>query len=253
MKLLSRTILLSLAVSALASPCWGEVRSWKSSDGTKTLRADFLSRDEATVTLRRTDGRVLTFAIEKLHQSEQDFLEKKYPYSPPEGEKEPVGDAFGPLRFGDSRNEVEEKLLASSIVKTDVDKTLFGRTGLNGIFETSQTIGGLSCFLYFDWNKSGNLQEVTLRTKALAKSSYSTKLHGTWNELIALLNKLYGKPISTSPYPEQKELQDGLMLASHLWRTSDGYSVLLGPGQQQSNYNVSVRFTTKRIQPVVIP
>lgn len=253
MKVSFKILTTCLLIFGTTASSLAEVRSWKSSDGTKTLKADFLARDESTVTLRRTDGRVLSFSIDKLHQDEQTYLNKNHPYVADDEQEEPVGDAFGPLRFGDSRTEVEEKLLASKVVKTDVNETLFGRTGLNGIFETSQTIGGLPCFLYFDWNKSGNLQEVTLQTKPLAITSYTTKLHATWNELITLLNKLYGKPVSVSPYPEQKELQDGLMLASHLWRTSDGYSILLGTGQERSNYNVSVRFTTKRIQPVVIP
>lgn len=252
MQLFRKLLILSLLLGWSLTAC-AELRSWKSSDGTKTLRANFLSRDEETVTLRRSDGRVLTFSIGKLHQDEQEYLEKNHPYESTEGAKEPEGDAFGPLQFGDKRNEVEAKLLESSLVKANVDAGLFGRTGLNGVFETTETIGGLPCFLYFDWTNSGGLQEVTLRTKELDSMSYASKLQGTWNELINLLNKLYGKPISISPYPEQKELQDGLMLASHLWRTNDGHSVLLGTGQNQSNYNVSVRFTTKRIQPVVIP
>ena len=244
--------LLTLSL-ALVIPLAGEARPWKNSDGQKSILAEFLSRDESTVTLRKADGRVLTFSIEKLHQDEQDFLNKNHPHLAPKEEEEPVGDAFGPLRFGDSRDEVEDKLSKSAIVKTTVDKGLFGRTGLNGIFETTEGIGGLHCFLYFDWSDAGNLREVTLRTNGLDGPAYTNKLRATWSELIELLNKLYGKPLSMAPYPKQEELQDGLMLASHLWRTGDGYSVLLGPGQEQKKYNVSVRFTTKRIQPNVVP
>lgn len=245
-------VALTLLLSSLSLAA--EQRAWKSSDGTQTLQATFLSRDETSVTLRRSDNRVLTFAISKLHRDDQSYLEKNHPYKAPDGkEAEPEGDAFGPLRFGDTRKEVEAKLLESSIVKTAVNDDLFGRTGLNGVFETTQTIGGLPCFLYFDWSGSGGLQEVTLRTKALSGESYDGKLRATWTELISLLGKLYGKTLSDAPYPERKELQDGLMLSSHLWRTSDGYSVLLGAGQELSEYCVSVRFTTKHINPIVIP
>lgn len=243
--------LLTFALSTLSLTA--EQREWKSSDGAKTIEASFLSRDRDAVTLRRPDNRLLTFAIQKLHLDDQHYLEKNHPYQAPPEESEPVGDAFGPLRFGDTRKEVEAKLLESSIVKTAVNDDLFGRTGLNGVFETTQTIGGLPCFLYFDWSGSGGLQEVTLRTKALPGESYNGKLRATWAELITLLGKLYGKTLSDAPYPERKELQDGLMLSSHLWRTSDGYSVLLGAGQELGGYSVSVRFTTKRINPIVIP
>ena len=247
------TITLPLLATCISLIAQADGRSWKNTDGTKSIQADFLSRDANSVTLRRSDGRVLTISIDKLHPGEKTFLDTNHPFQPSEVDEEPEGDAFGPLRFGDTRAEVEEKLSKSSIVKTDIDSGLFGRTGLNGVFETTETIGGLHCFLYFEWTHSGTLQEVTLRTKALDASSYRHKLEATWSDLIMLLNKLYGNPVSKAPFPERKELQDGLMLASHLWRTSDGFSVLLGPGQEQSNYNVSVRFTTKRIQPVPLP
>lgn len=253
MKPIFKILVFVLSSALFSSNTFAEVRQWRNADGTKSLEADFLSRDESTVTLRRTDGRVLSFAISKLHLEEQSYLKETHPHSPLEDEKEPVGDAFGPLRFGDNRTQVEEKLLSSNAVKANVDQTLFGRTGLNGVFETSQTVGGLSCFLYFGWNELGNLQEVTLRTKPLSADFYPGKLNATWKELTALLNKLYGNPVSESPYPNQNELQDGLILSSHLWRTSDGYSVLLGTGQERSDYIVTVRFTTKRIQPVVTP
>lgn len=250
-----KTILLTaLSTALLTAFAPGEMRDWKSANGKSTLRGDLLNRDDSSITLRKADGRVVTFSIEKLHSSDQDYLKEKHPLQPTAaGAAEPEGDAFGPLRFGDSRKEVEEKLLASSIVKTDVDTTLFGRTGLNGIFETSESIGGLHCSLYFDWTSSGTLEEVTLRTKAVEGSSYNSLLQSTWEELISLLSKIYGNPISKAPFPKSNELQDGLLLGSHLWRTNEGFSVLLGTAQEGSRYNVSVRITARRIRPIPTP
>lgn len=244
------TLFIAVSLSSIAN---AEMRSWKNSDGTKSFQAEFVSRDGTQISLRRSDGSELTFDIDKLHLDEHKFLEENHPITPPESQKELTGNAFGPLDFGDTRTEVEKKLLASSAVKTNVDETLFGRTGLNGIFETAQSMGSLRCFLYFGWSKTGNLEEVTLRSKGLGADSYLSTLQSTWNELIELLNTLHGKPSSISPYPKQEKLESGSILNSHLWRTSNGHSVLLGVGQQLAEYNVSIRITTKRIQPVALP
>lgn len=233
----------------------GDTRTWKNAEGNKSFEAEFISRNNKIITVRRKGGQIQTFPIQMLHESDQIFLEVNHPLKPesPEKQEEETGDAFGPLRFGDNRSEVEKKLLASPIVKTKVEETLFGRTGLNGVFETTETIGGLPCFLYFDWNSSGKLREVTLRTKEIGESSYNGKLHSTWEELVSLLNKLYGKPLAAGIYPSKTDLQEGLMMGSHLWRTNDGHSILLGTGQERAGYNVSARFTTERINPIATP
>lgn len=230
-----------------------ESRAWKNASGEQSINARFISRDSSYITLLRDDQQVLTFAISKLHQDDQLFLNNEHPFQPDDTVVEPVGDAFGPLAFGDNRKTVEEKLLASPLVTTKANEGLFGRTGLNGIFETTEKIGDLSCYLYFNWTTNGGLSEVTLRTKSLPSSAYTTDLHQTWQDLASLLGKLYGKAVSQTTYPKRNELQDGSILSSHLWRTDDGHSVLLGTGQEIETYNVNVRFTTQRVQPVRVP
>ena len=51
-----------------------------------------------------------------------------------------------------------------------------------------------------------------------------------------------------APYPNSADLQDGLILGSHLWRTEDEHSVLLGTGQDGNLYSVVVRITNERIK-----
>jgi len=249
MKFFSRFVFLSISILATFSSI-AEERAWRSSDGERSIAGTLLSSDSTNITLRRSDGRVITFPIAKLHLDDQAYLKANHTPGTETEEAELVGNAYGPLAFGDNRTQVEKKLSESSFVKTDVDKTLFGRVGLNGIFYTTETIGGLHCFLYFDWNEGGGLKEVTLRTKPLAKSKYNTKLRSTWSDLLNLVNLLHGKPLSHSEYPNQSELQDGLILNSHLWRTNEGNSVLLGTAQDNDDYSVCLRFTSERIQPV---
>lgn len=73
-------------------------------------------------------------------------------------------------------------------------------------------------------------------------------MHTNWTEMINLLTLLHGDSVEGSPYPNSDDLQDGLILGSHLWRTSDGHSVLLGTGQEGSAYSVIVRITSDRIE-----
>jgi hypothetical protein len=228
-------------------------RAWKSASGDKSFEASYVSNDGKLVTLRK-EGRILTFSIAKLHTDDQLWLKANHP--PKEnrkgvdkaGEAAPRGAAFDTLEFGDSRKEVVEKLSNSPSVVSSVPAAMIARVGLNGIFKTKQTIGGLHCYLYFDWDHNAKLKEVSLRTKGKSLDAYSGTLRKNWAELIKLLNILHGDPVQGAPYPNSADLQDGLILGSHLWRTEDEHSVLLGTGQDGNLYSVVVRITNERIK-----
>lgn len=245
-------LLLILLLSSV--PVFGAVRTWRSADGLRSFDAEFISSDGARVTLKRaSDNRILTFTAEKLHPDDRAWLKTQVKPSKGTPQKEepiPEGAAFDTLEFGDDRKTVEEKLKKSSQLIPTVSETLFGRTGLNGVYKTKATIGGLHCFLYFDWSKSGRLREITLQTQAIAKEAYRTSLRSNWEELIELLGILHGKPIQEAPYPKSSELQDGLLLGSHLWYTEDSHSVILCTGQEREKYMVAVRITSEHIVPV---
>ena len=87
-----------------------------------------------------------------------------------------------------------------------------------------------------------------MRTKPKGLDSYAGKLQANWGELIQLLTILHGDAAQGAPYPNSSDLQDGLILNSHLWRTEDGHSVLLGTGQEGAAYSVVVRITSDRIE-----
>jgi hypothetical protein len=227
-------------------------RTWKNAEGTQSFEATYISNDGKLVTLRR-GGRILTFSIAKLHADDQAWLRTNHPPKPaggstPGAEPAPEGAAFDSLEFGDTRKEVIEKLGKSKIVESSVPEVMLARVGLNGTFKTKKTIGGLHCHLYFDWTDKGKLKEVTLRTKPQPGSSYSGLLQSNWGELIQLLTILHGKAVQGAPYPDSKDLQDGLILGSHLWHTEDGHSVLLGTGQEGRDYSIIVRITSERIK-----
>lgn len=244
-------ILALLMASHVLAPA--AMRAWRNAEGTKSFHAEYLSSDGSRVTLKRRDGRIITLAIRTLHHNDREWVRSNIdPKDLAADAPPPKGAAFDQLEFGDDRNTVQKKLDASALVTSAGNGIFLGRTGLNGIYKTKATIGGLHCYLFFDWHKSGGLREVTLQTQPVSKGSYVTSLRGNWSELIDLLNKLHGRPVQGADFPEVAELQDGAILGSHLWYTEEGHSVILGTGQEGLNYNVIVRITSERIRPVPI-
>ncbi|MEJ6582261.1 MAG: hypothetical protein QNL33_04040 [Akkermansiaceae bacterium] len=236
-------------------------REWRSTDGKKSFEASYVSNDGKLVTLRKGNG-IVTLAVDKLHEDDQTWINTHHPApadtafnggdagKPGVPQPAPKGAAFDTLEFGDTRSEVLEKLNASPMVDGSVAEAMLARVGLNGIYRTKQTIGGLHCHLYFDWDGSNRLKEVTLRTNGKSIDSYGGLLKSNWSQMIELLTMLHGDAINRADYPSSDDLQDGLILNSHLWRTEDGHSVILGTGQEGNQYCVSVRITVDRIEPV---
>ncbi len=223
-----------------------EARTWKNHAG-KTFEAEYVSNDGKRVTLRGKK-RIVTYEIEKLHASDQEWLKENHPFNPEDSPPEIVkGAAFDTLEFGDSKAEVIQKLRKSKIVEGDVQEHLLARTGMSGIYRTKENIGGLRCTLYFEWSRRGTLREVSLRTQPLQEDVYDTDLKKNWNQWIELLTILHGRPRQDGGYPALNDLEDGLMLGSHLWYDEEGHSIILGTGQDGNKYSAIVRITSQRI------
>lgn len=230
-----------------------KAREWRLTDSKKPFEADLVSFDDKQVTLKRGD-KTLTFDIEELHADDQAWIKEKdaehngveKDFSPP-----PEGAAFGHLKFGDSKATVIKKLKRSPLVEGGAADIMVARIGINGTYRTKNKLGGLPSDLFFDWTKTGNLQEITFRSKPLKIDSYDGVMKACWRETMELLSQIHGRPMQSAPYPSSDELTDGLILCSHLWRSSGGDSVLLGTGQERENYSVILRITSKKFQPVL--
>lgn len=223
----------------------GETRVWSNPEGTKRFTAEFVSRSGELITLSREDGKTLTFPVLKLHPEDRAWVDLEHPAPATAGKMPVSGEStvFDTLQFGDSREQVSEKLKASKFVESTVGSTFLGRTGLNGVFRTRHAIGGLPCFLYFDWNDGGKMCEVTLQTDPKPPEEYLGVLKPCWQELIALISTIHGKPTINGGLPDPAELEDGRMLASHTWPLDHGGTVMLGTAQIGEGYQVAVRFT----------
>jgi hypothetical protein len=240
-----------------------ETRKWQSKDGSKFIIAEYLKHDALTVTVKRADGKIVTLGRKDLHEQDANYLttlpegqEKK---DTPKGDLAEKGGAavmeetavFDTLKLGDTRAEVQAKIKASKLLELTVDEMYLGRLGLNGSYRTKQTIGGLKCSLYFDWDSNGLLSEVTLQTTPQSSSSYNDSLKDTWSELAKLMTTLHGAPLQKADFPAANQLENDMSLNSHLWRLHGRGSALLGTSKSTDGYMVSVRFTTETIEPVV--
>lgn len=249
MRVLISALALILPLSA------GDIRTWTNTDGSKTFRAEFIRRDNDKVTLRPVGGKELSISLDKLHADDQGWLKENHPTQAEAKASELPDDAavFDTLKFGDDHATVTAKLKASKMIEANLDSTFFGRTGINGIYRTVHKIGGLHCYLFFDWDEGGRLKEITLRTEDKAAGEYNAVLKPCWEALPELLGPIYGKPLQTTKMPAASDLANEQMLASHLWRIDHGGTVMLGVSRLADLYQVSVRFTREVIEVRRIP
>lgn len=156
------------------------------------------------------------------------------------------------LEYGDTRAEVQKKLLACPRLKATVPETMFGRVGLNGSFVINKDLNGKKFSLYFGWTDDGKLNEITLRSEPIPASEYQSTVQSTFSSAISLVDQIYGTPIMSNPIPPQKDLKEDSILNSHLWHPHQG-SLMLGLARLQGKLHISIRFTQRKIQPVKTP
>ncbi len=245
------TRLATLSIMALSlvvgSRLAAESRSWRSANGNRSFRADFVSSDGTSVVLRRLDRKTVTVALKNLHTRDRDWVREQLNKNEAKAHGGLKGGCFDTLAYGDNRRTVEKKLKASLVASKSLDDRLTGRTGLNGIYQTS--IADEPYELFFHWTGKDELQEVTLRSRAVTQTDYGKTLRKTWTSLISLLKKHHGNPVQTTGYPPQEELQEGNLLGSHLWHTPDKHSILLCTGREGADYLVAIRFRVELIPP----
>ncbi len=245
------TRLATLSIMALSlvvgSRLAAESRSWRSANGNRSFRAEFVSSDGSSVVLRRIDKKIVTVAWENLHPSDRAWVRERLRKTAVKVQGGLKGSCFDNLAYGDNRRTVEKKLKESLVASKSLDDRLTGRTGLNGIYQT--TIATEPYELFFHWTDKDELQEVTLRSRTVAQIEYGKTLRKTWTSLISLLKKHHGNPVQTTGYPPQEELQEGDLLGSHLWHTPDKHSILLCTGREGADYLVAIRFRVELIPP----
>ena len=70
-------LLLTIALLLTALPTWAGTRSWRSTTGNQSFRAEFVSSDGVRVTLKRADNRIITFPLSKLHLDDRAWIKQQ--------------------------------------------------------------------------------------------------------------------------------------------------------------------------------
>lgn len=244
-------------IFSLAAPLLAEPREWKNQDGSRSIRGEFLKRESTSISIRRSsDQKEINIPLDKLHADELVWIDANDPTKKPHvaiSSKPSIPPVFDKLSFGETRDEVFEKLKSSEFVELAVAEALVGRTGLNDVFRTRKKIGGLDASLFFDWDDDGKLIEINLQTCGLPASALKEQLTPCWKDLAALLTSLYGKPIVADSQLRLASIRDGTMFPSHLWNLEKKGSATLGAAREGDDYKVIVRFSEKIVQPVTLP
>jgi hypothetical protein len=227
-----------------ALPLSAAPRVWKSADGDRTVRAEFVRRDAETITLKRSDNREVTIELDKLHADDRRWLELNHPVARPV--EAPPNAVFDHLVFGDTRAQVLDKLRKSKAVEMIVDERFIARFGLNGIFRTTEKIGGQPALLFFDWSDEGTLTEVSLQTEVRPAHQYEAGLKPFWEAMRDLLTNLNGPPRVKGTAPALERIEINSMLATHVWDLKPEGCLLLGTARQDDGYLVVARFSRER-------
>lgn len=243
----------SIAILLLSAlPLLAESRTWTKADASASFEGEYISHTSQKVSIRRADGKEFTVDMGALHADDLAWIKSRD--KPTKTLPEPPAHAaFDTLCFGDDRETVQSKLLASDTVEPIVEAKFLGRLGLNGSFRTRKKVGELSCLLYFGWSADGGLKEITLQTESCEAAAYPETIKSTWIELDQLMTDLHGKPLQAAAYPKATDLPDGGFLGTHLWRLADGGSAMLGTAREGSKFQTAVKFTSERLEPVRVP
>ena len=223
-----------------------QTRSWRNTDGSRSVRGDFVKRDAATLHIVRSDRKEVAIPLELLHPDDRKWLDATHPFIPPEARERAAARRFITMvRFGDTREEVLAKLEKSPELELTIPKDLLGRTGLNGAFRTTTTIGGLKAFLFFDWTPDGRLSELQLRTESVPAAAFQAPLTGAWKQLAALLTDWHGNPVISADALPARVPADGQMVSTHAWQLGNGGTAQLGPASEDGKVFIAAHFSSQ--------
>jgi hypothetical protein len=243
--------LITIITVTLATTLCVPAKTWRNAEGTKSFEGEYVSRTDKDVTIQLATKKTTTIALEKLHENDRFWLDNNHPLNAKPAQNPAA--VFDQLTFGDNHRQVEEKLKASKFAKLTVAETFLGRSGLNGVFRTTEKIGGLDASLYFEWKNEDSLEEVNLHTDPLPITQAQQTLVPCWKEFAKLLSNLYGKPVISSPELNTSSIPDGVYQPTHLWNLSPKGSATLGASREGDKILIVCRFSEKKINPVALP
>jgi len=221
-------------------------RRWTDSTGTRSFVGKYMGTTNGNVIILKDGKTEFSVPLTRLHNKCQAWV-RKYENERADEYLKNKG-FFDKLQFGDSQGEVLRKLKSSEIVISHVGSGIFdGLTGIDGKFCTKNKIGGLQCFLYFNWAKGEQTQMgyktglsgLEFKSETVPASQFDTTLKNSWSEMVQLFSILYGEPsYASSRYPQASDYSSGRSFTgTHRWKLSDGATVSLGTARDLNSGN----------------
>ncbi|MCP5533859.1 MAG: hypothetical protein H7A49_13590 [Akkermansiaceae bacterium] len=237
-----------LLLLALAGPLHGDPRPWRNADGSRSVRGEFMKRDDRSVSIVRTDRKEIVIPLDQLHPDDRRWLDAEHPVTPVDTpEVEPTRGVFGILEFGDTREETLRKLRESEIVELNIPEAMLARVGTNGAFRTKAKVGGKNALLFFDWTEDGKLRDIQLRSDPVPAAGYQDSLANCWKELAELLTVLHGKPVVSADKLPSEAPAEGEIKPTHAWKLEEGGTAQLGPAKEDGEVRMVVHFTSETL------
>lgn len=223
-----------------------ELRVWRSADGSRTFRGEFLKQADEVITIRNEAGKEITFPANKLHADDLKWVAEQ------EARKAGQAGVFGGIRFGVTRVELLEVLKANPHVslpnrgkKTDAG---FGESDPLVDVKTKAKPGGQPALVDFLWGgdpKGGTLISFDITCQPPeGRQGYERQLKKAHDELAELLVSIHGKPAATAPYPASEALKESDLVSTHTWNLADGSTIEMGVGLiHDGNFVAAARFS----------
>lgn len=155
------------------------------------------------------------------------------------------------LRYGDTKDTVQKKL-DKVLGNAKGQKTIFGRTGMNGMYTAKAKVNGLEFSLYFGWDSSKG--KLALNAVDLYSNEASMeKIGKAYKQLSTLFTELYGKPKFNNGLPSKSKLTSpDMTIAGACW-FYDTDAIMLSLGRTENGINLVVNFTDKQPQLIRTP
>ncbi len=230
----------------MASFSSAEIRGWRSADGAKSFRGEFVKQSENQVTIRTDRGKELTFDMEKLHADDQKWIadQNKRPINHPSV-------FLGDLRFGETKAQVLARLKKNQHLILagggEAKSSAFGSSDPFGSVTTRKKIGSERAEVKLAWaiyqgNPAEVLHAVDIASKPFPPTSYSGKLRKSLDELVALIAGIHGEPTTKEEYPDRESIAEQKLTKTHGWKISDKLEIHAGIAGVDGEYKAVVRF-----------
>ena len=226
----------TLIVSANA-----EMREWVNAEGTRKIKGEFVKLEGDQLTLKKPDGKEMTFSTSFLQKEDRELAEKESKKPKTELPKL-IGargkQAFDSVDFGGTPDETAAALRKSGrVVSSGGTAEFFGQKIEGSDFVAK--IDDTECKLEPVY-KGGVLDEVHIYGEPYPESKRDA-MRSKWAETKMVLIGTFGPASEEFLFPKLGEMEDNANGMTHSWMLSGGRRLDLAIRKTGSAYSVTMR------------